>query len=95
MVFMGRGFTSGGQELGSAFSAAVCKIRARKCYIGSSPSVSKVKRSCFFHGKRSAVQLCLDHVFDICKTMSFQTIFISNCFFQLSKKKSMQEIRNK
>ena len=30
MVFMERGFTSGGQELESAFSAAVCKIQASK-----------------------------------------------------------------
>jgi len=28
MVFMGRGFTSGGQESASLFSAAVCKIQA-------------------------------------------------------------------
>ena len=29
--FMGCGFTSGGQELGSAFGTAVCKMQARKC----------------------------------------------------------------
>ena len=27
---MGRGLTSGGQELGSVFSAAVCKVQASK-----------------------------------------------------------------
>ena len=32
---MGRGFTSGGQESGSLFSAAVCKILASKRYIES------------------------------------------------------------
>ena len=30
---MGCGFTSGGQELGCAFGAAVCKIQAKKRYI--------------------------------------------------------------
>ena len=35
IVFMG--FTSGGQELWSVFSAAVCKIQASKCYIKSLP----------------------------------------------------------
>ena len=33
--FMGRGFTSRGQESGSVFSVAVCKIQASKCYIKS------------------------------------------------------------
>ena len=33
--FMGHGFTSGGQEPWSVFSAAVCKIRAGKCYVES------------------------------------------------------------
>ena len=60
MVFMGRGFTSGGQESGSVFSAAVCKIQASKRYIKSLPLVPKDKRSCFSHGERSAVQLPLD-----------------------------------
>ena len=52
--FMGRGFTSGGQESGSVFSAAVCKIQASKCYIESLPLVLKDKRSCFSQGERSA-----------------------------------------
>ena len=43
--FMGRGFTSRGQESGSVFSAAVCKIQASKCYIESLPLVPKDKRS--------------------------------------------------
>ena len=37
--FMGCGFTSGGQKLGSVFSAAVCKIQASKRYIESLPLV--------------------------------------------------------
>ena len=41
MVFMGRGFTSGGQE--SVFSAAVCKIQASKHYTESLPLVPKDK----------------------------------------------------
>ena len=32
---MGRDFTSGGQESGSAFSAAVCRIQASKSYVES------------------------------------------------------------
>ena len=31
--FMGHGFTSGGQVLGSVLNAAVCKIQASKCYM--------------------------------------------------------------
>ena len=42
---MGRGFTSGEQELGSAFSAAVCKIQASKRYIESLPLVTKDKEA--------------------------------------------------
>ena len=53
---MGRGLTSGGQESGSVFSAAVCKIQASKHYIKSLPLVAKDKRSCFSQGERSAVQ---------------------------------------
>ena len=30
---MGHGFTSGGQESGSVFSAAVCKIQASEHYV--------------------------------------------------------------
>ena len=45
MVFMGRGFTSGRQELGSMFSAAVCKIQASKCYIESLPLVLKDRKA--------------------------------------------------
>ena len=57
MVFMGRGFTSGGQKSVSGFSAAAYKIQASKCYIESLPLVLKDKRSCFTQGERSAVQL--------------------------------------
>jgi len=49
MVFMGHGFTSGGQVSGSVLSAAVCKIQASKRYMD--------KRSCFSQGERFAVQL--------------------------------------
>ena len=61
MVFMGRGFTSGGQESGSVFSGAVCKTQASKCYIKSLPLVPKDK--CFSQGERSAAQLPLDCTF--------------------------------
>ena len=33
MVFRGRGSTSGGQESGSAFGAAVCKIQCYRCSV--------------------------------------------------------------
>ena len=62
MVFVERGFTSGGQESRSAFSAAVCKKKqASKCYVESLTLVLKDKRSCFSQGERFAVQLPLDH----------------------------------
>ena len=57
---MGGGFTSGGQESDSAFSAAVCKIQASKRYIESLLLVLKDKRSCFSQDERPAVQLPLD-----------------------------------
>ena len=60
---MGHGFTSGGEESGSVFSAAVCKIQASKCYIKSLPLVPKDKRSCFSQVERSIVQLPLDLMF--------------------------------
>ena len=62
MVFMGRGFTSGGQK-----SGAVRKIQASKHYIESLPLVLKDKRSCFSQGERSAVQLPLNWVFALQK----------------------------
>ena len=43
MVFMGRDFTSGGQELGFVFSAAMCKIQASKSYVES--LVLKIKEA--------------------------------------------------
>ena len=46
MVFMWCSFTSGGQESGSVFSAAVCKIQASKRCVESLPLVLKDKRSC-------------------------------------------------
>ena len=60
MVFMGRGFTSEGQESGSVFSESVCIIQASKCYVESLPLVLKDKRSCFSQGERFAVQLPLE-----------------------------------
>ena len=60
MIFMGRGFTSGGQGLGSVFSTAVCKIQASKCCIESLTLVLKDKRSCFLQDERFAVQLPVD-----------------------------------
>ena len=62
MVFMGRGFTSGGQELGSVFGASVCIIQASKRCVEHLPLVLKDRRSCFSQGERSAVQLSLERV---------------------------------
>ena len=60
MVFMGRGFPSGVQELGSVLSAALYKIRTSECYVESLPLVVKDKRSCFgLHSEGLAVQLHL------------------------------------
>ena len=67
IVFMERGFTSGGQELESVFSAAVCKIQASKRYIKFLPLVPKDKRSYFSQGERSAVQLRLHRTFALQK----------------------------
>ena len=47
LIFMGRGFTSDGKELGSVFSAVVCKIQASKRYIESLPLVPKIKKKLF------------------------------------------------
>ena len=60
MVFMGHGFTSGGQESGSVFRAAVWILLARKGYIQSLPLVTKYKGGWFSEGERSTVQLPLD-----------------------------------
>ena len=59
VVFTGHGYTSGGQELGFVFSAAVCKTQASKRYIESLPLVLKDKRSCFSQGEGFTVQLPL------------------------------------
>ena len=64
---MGRGFTSGGQESGSVFSTAVCKIQGSKAYVESLPPVLEGKRSCFSQDKRFAVQLPLDHTLALSK----------------------------
>ena len=60
MVFMGRGFTSGGQGSGSVFSASVRIVQASKRYVEYLPLVLKDKRSCFSQGERFAVQLPLE-----------------------------------
>ena len=60
---MGRGFTSGGQESGSVFSAVVCKIQDSKRYIESLPLVLKDKRSYFSQGDKFTEQLPLDRTF--------------------------------
>ena len=62
IVFMRRGFTSGGQESGYVFSAAVCIIQASEHYIDFLPLALKDERSCFSQGKSFAVQLPLDCV---------------------------------
>ena len=67
MVFVRHGFTSGGQESGSAFSVAMSKIQASKHYVESLPLVLKDKRSCFSQGESSTVQLPLDHAFALRK----------------------------
>ena len=61
MVFVGRRFTSGGQELGSVFSAAVCQIQASRRYVEFLPLVRKDRRICFSQGERFTVHLPLDH----------------------------------
>ena len=60
--FMRSGFTSGGQESESVFSAFVCIVQASEHYVESLPSVLKDKRSCFSQSERS-VQLLLHHAF--------------------------------
>ena len=50
----GCGFTSGGQESGSVFSASLCKIHASKHYVESLPLVLKDRRTCFSQGERYA-----------------------------------------
>jgi len=62
MVFMGCGFTSGGQELGSMFGAAVCQIQAGKQCIESFLLVLKDRRSFFSQSERFSVELPLDRV---------------------------------
>ena len=54
---MGRGLTSGEQESGSVFSAAVCKIQASKHYIKS------ISKKLLLPRWKVPVQLPLDHVF--------------------------------
>ena len=64
MVFMGRGFTSGGLESVSVFSAAV---RASERYVESLPLVLKDRRSYFSQGERFTVQLPPDRALGIWK----------------------------
>ena len=68
MVFIGCGFTSGGEESGCVFFAVVCKIQARKHYIESLPPVPKDKRGCFSQSERPAVHAAASyHVFALLK----------------------------
>ena len=60
MVFMGRGFTYGGQDSGSVFSASMCIIQASKRYVESLPLALKDRRSCFSQVEKFAVQLPLE-----------------------------------
>ena len=60
MVFVWHGSNSGGQQLGSVFSEAVCEIQASKCYIKFLLLVLKDIKA---QGEMSAVQLPLDHMF--------------------------------
>ena len=53
---MERGFTSGGQESGPVFSAAVCKIQASKHYVESLPLVLKEAAS---HKVKGSLYSCL------------------------------------
>ena len=55
-------FTSRGQESGSVFSAAACKIQASKHYIESLPLVLKDEKGCFSQSEWFAVQLPLDRM---------------------------------
>ena len=74
MVFMGRGFTSGGQESESVFSASVCIIQASKRCVESLPLVLKDRRSCFSQGERFAVQLPLERALTLRKWDAYLTI---------------------
>ena len=58
MVFIGRGFTSGGQESVSVFSAAMCKLQASKCYVESLPLVLKDKEP-VSHKVKGSLYSCL------------------------------------
>ena len=67
MVFMGRGFTSRGQESGSVFSTSVCIIQASKRCVESLALVLKDKRSCFSQGERFTGELLLEHTLALWK----------------------------
>jgi len=73
MVFLGHCFTSGRQESGSVFSAAVCKIQASKRYVESLPLVLKDKRSYFSQGERFAVYsfLLIAHLLSGSRTLNW------------------------
>ena len=58
------GVTSGGQELGRVFGAAMCKIQARKHYI---EPVTKNKKCRFSQSEKSAVPLPLHYTFALWK----------------------------
>ena len=58
MVFAGRGFTSRGQESGSVFSAAMCKIQASKHYVEPLPLVLKIEAAAS-HKVKGSLYSCL------------------------------------
>ena len=79
MVFMGHGFTSGGQELGSVFSASVCKIQASKHYVEPLPLRFEDRRSCFSQGERFAAQLPFGHVLALRESGTKRFIVLTVC----------------
>ena len=67
MVFMGRGFTSGGQESGSVFSASMCIIQASKRCVESLPLLLKDKKAASLKVKDLLCPLEIGRLIDIWK----------------------------
>ena len=63
----------------SAFSAAMCNIQARKCYIESLPSALKDKRSCFFHASERSLLLAQLLSGSTQLTINFVNLIFFNC----------------
>ena len=81
MVCMRCGFTFGGQESGSVFSAAVCQTQASssKHYIESLPLVLKDKRSCLSQGEGLLYSLLIARLLSGSRKLNWdlETIFLS------------------